>query len=152
MDLYFAYGSNMNFKQMAFRCPGAKLCGKAYLPGWSYFINENGYAGIEQRAGAKVLGGLWHLHSKHWVELDRYEDIDQGFYEKVRIPVVTEKNTVVKELEVWVYLSCNYEYGIPSAEYHKIVIEGARDLQLSLDYIQTLEKWADGQNLNRNKG
>jgi gamma-glutamylcyclotransferase (GGCT)/AIG2-like uncharacterized protein YtfP len=151
MDLYFAYGSNMNFKQMALRCPGAKLGGKAYLPGWSYFINENGYAGIEQRAGAKVLGGLWHLKPKNWEELDRYEDIDQGFYEKVRIAVISENNSALQELEVWVYLSCNYKYGTPSAEYHEIVMEGARDLELSTDYVKTLEKWADGNNLNRNK-
>jgi hypothetical protein len=31
-------------------------------------------------------------------------------------------------------------------------MEGARDLQLSPDYVKTLEKWAEGHNLNRNKG
>ena len=51
MDLYFAYGSNMNIEQMKLRCPGASLKGQGYILNWRYFINGNGYAGIEQRKG-----------------------------------------------------------------------------------------------------
>ena len=50
-DPYFAYGSNMNLAQMASRCPGAKLGEQVYLPDWRYFINGNGYAGIEEFSG-----------------------------------------------------------------------------------------------------
>ncbi len=63
--LYFAYGSNMNLDQMAMRCPGAELGPVARLHGWKYFINGDGYAGIEQAENAEVLGCLWALQEKH---------------------------------------------------------------------------------------
>ena len=33
-QLYFAYGSNINLEQMAWRCPGAEVFGPAVLEGY----------------------------------------------------------------------------------------------------------------------
>ncbi|KAI1413174.1 hypothetical protein F5Y13DRAFT_161727 [Hypoxylon sp. FL1857] len=46
--LYFAYGSNLSPTQMQVRCPSSPPVGLAYLPGWTWLINERGYANIVQ--------------------------------------------------------------------------------------------------------
>ncbi|KAI2604021.1 uncharacterized protein GGS25DRAFT_506560 [Hypoxylon fragiforme] len=43
---YFAYGSNLSSTQMRARCPSAEAVGLAFLPSWSWLINERGYANI----------------------------------------------------------------------------------------------------------
>ena len=40
--LYFAYGSNMNRNQMAFRCPDAEVAGSVRLEGYRLAFRENG--------------------------------------------------------------------------------------------------------------
>ncbi|KAI1209258.1 uncharacterized protein F4807DRAFT_101971 [Annulohypoxylon truncatum] len=46
--LYFAYGSNLSLTQMQHRCPNSQPIGLAHLPGWTWLINERGYANIVQ--------------------------------------------------------------------------------------------------------
>jgi len=139
---YFAYGSNMNLEQMARRCPGAQLGSRAKLSDWRYFINGNGYAGIEEFPGSEVWGCLWSLNSRHWEALDEYEGVDGGYYEKKILKV--ERDSGNEEIDAWVYLSNDYDYGIPSSEYQAIVIRGAKDVNLSKSYIPVLEDWAHG--------
>ena len=141
-DLYFAYGSNMNLAQMARRCPGAQLGIQAELPGWRYFINGNGYAGIEKFSGGLVRGSLWSLLPQHWEALDQYEGVAGGYYEKKKMDVLSSRNG--KQLPVWVYLSNDYNYGTPSSSYQEIVVQGARDVNLPESYLPVLEAWADG--------
>ena len=144
MDLYFAYGSNMNIEQMKRRCPGASLKEQGYILNWRYFINGNGYAGIERWEGSIVFGGIWELQDFHWVSLDQYEAVDQGFYQKVKVKVSAGDLVRSKEVDASLYLSNNYEYGKPSSAYQKIVMQGGHDLKLKKDYLQFLEKWGEG--------
>ena len=55
--LYIAYGSNMNIKQMEYRCPDAKIIGKTYLENWE--LTMPFYANIEMEKGKKtpIAGG-----------------------------------------------------------------------------------------------
>jgi gamma-glutamylcyclotransferase len=47
--LYFAYGSNLWLNQMSTRCPSAQYLGVARLDGYTWMINERGYANIVER-------------------------------------------------------------------------------------------------------
>ena len=138
--LYFAYGSNMNFNQMKNRCPGSIFIRQARINNWSYFINGNGYAGIEEKMGSYTLGCIWALNHEHIKSLDRYEGVAEGCYN--RIELKTFFGTHEKEEKALVYLSNNREYGLPSAHYQKEVIEGARNVGLPDYYIQSLEEWS----------
>lgn len=44
--MYFAYGSNLSPEQMKNRCPSSPPVGLAYLSGWTWLINQRGYANI----------------------------------------------------------------------------------------------------------
>ena len=91
-SLYFAYGSNMNFAQMHYRCEGAIYIGRARLDDWSYFINSNGYAGIEISSGSQVFGCLWLLEQNHLKVLDKYEAVEEGFYTRIEVLVFDEQS------------------------------------------------------------
>jgi hypothetical protein len=57
--LYVAYGSNLNLKQMACRCPTAKVAGTAVMRNWRLVFN--GVATIERYYGGKVPVLVWEL-------------------------------------------------------------------------------------------
>ena len=50
---YFAYGSNLNFEQMAYRCPEATAVGTARLDGYELAFRR-GYLTILPKEGATV--------------------------------------------------------------------------------------------------
>ena len=82
---YFAYGSNMNLKQMSLRCPGAVIMGQAEAKGWG--LRERQYADIEMSPKENVLGVLWRISATHLYHLDLYEGVAQGFYYKINLLV-----------------------------------------------------------------
>ena len=87
--MYFAYGSNMNLDQMAYRCPAAEAVCTAKLEGYELFFAGrpgNGIAGIRPKQGGAVEGVLWKLTQACEKSLDHYE----GFpvlYGNVPFPV-----------------------------------------------------------------
>jgi gamma-glutamylcyclotransferase (GGCT)/AIG2-like uncharacterized protein YtfP len=138
--LYFAYGSNMNFKQMETRCPGAIFVCQARVNNWSYFINGNGYAGIEENLNSYTLGCVWKLGDNHLKSLDEYEAVKEGYYDRTTIQASLVPTGVKNETIV--YLSNNRKYGKPARHYQKEVLEGARQVGLPENYIQMLLKWS----------
>lgn len=86
--LYFAYGSNMNTNQMAFRCPEAQVIDTVRLENYRLVFRSNGggkgVATILPEQGSFVDGVLWRISPKDEQSLDRYE----GF------PVLYGKETV----------------------------------------------------------
>lgn len=65
--LYIAYGSNLNLKQMKYRCPTAKLVGKGVVE--NYELQFKGmphcsYATIAPCIGKSVPVALWELQPR----------------------------------------------------------------------------------------
>ena len=75
--LYFAYGSNMNLNQMAFRCPDAEVVDTVRLEGYrlAFCMNGggNGVATILPEEGSYVDGVLWRISERDERHLDHYE-------------------------------------------------------------------------------
>ena len=92
--LYFAYGSNLAFRQMATRCPGSTYVGRAVLPDYRWQINERGYANILPAPGSSVHGLVFELGndplstSSDEARLDRSEGVGSGAYIKEMCAVV----------------------------------------------------------------
>ncbi|KAF3231222.1 hypothetical protein TWF192_003665 [Orbilia oligospora] len=77
--LYFAYGSNLSFEQMARRCPQSRYVGRARLHGYQFQINERGFANVVERLGLFVEGLCYRLHSEDEVRLDRAEGVPTAY-------------------------------------------------------------------------
>ncbi len=115
--LYFAYGSNLNKSQMAFRSPTAKALGSAYFVGWQLVFR--GVADIERGDDDSLLPvGIWSIEEADEAALDRYEGVSSGLYRKVEI------NGMLT------YRMNRYSYARPPAEYFNTILNGYRDFGL----------------------
>lgn len=85
MSLYIAYGSNLNLKQMAYRCPGAKIICKGRIKNYAlvYRGSKTGaYATIIPQTGKVVPVVVWEINAEHERRLDAYEGYPTFYYKK----------------------------------------------------------------------
>ena len=71
MKYYIAYGSNLSVRQMAARCPEARVAGKAVLPDWKLVFRL--HATIEPEKGSMVPVLIWEISDRDERHLDAYE-------------------------------------------------------------------------------
>ena len=76
----FSYGSNLNFEQMAYRCPEATVVGTAKLDGYELAFRR-GYLTILPKEGTSVEGQIWSITDHDESQLDCYEGYPT-FYDK----------------------------------------------------------------------
>jgi len=148
LPLYFAYGSNLNPVQMAARCPGHLVLGRASLPGYSLRFRGYGrdWAGavgtVEPAPGQVVHGVLFELTPEHYATLDEYEGYDgpgaaSNLYDRVGIEVVRADGSHVSALT---YVIRPLAEGLPSRAYRDAIVAGLRHHGLPNDYVQALER------------
>ena len=136
--LYIAYGSNLNLKQMEYRCRTAKVYGKGILKGYRLLFKGspgNAYLTIEA-AGNQVPVVIWEIKPDDEKELDRYEGYP-NFYEKEEIKVELETGERVTAM---VYIMTDkikdrIELNLPSKSYFEAVKEGYESFGFDLKYL-----------------
>lgn len=145
--LYFAYGSNMNENQMAFRCPDAQVVGTVRLEGYRLTFAGNGggrgVATILPEKGSYVDGVLWRISARDEQYLDRYEEFPL-LYGKETVSVRASDG---KQIPVMAY-TMNAPYrntpALPSWEYLNGIITGCWQHQIDswpvLEAIQILRE------------
>ncbi len=127
---YFAYGSNLNRKQMQERCPDSKPLFTAVLPnyklvfvGWSRKW-RGGVASIKSFRGERVRGALYEVSEPCLQRLDRYE----GDYKRFKVTVVGEDKELIEAIT---YIKAGQlEETPPSKEYLAVIQQGLRDWRL----------------------
>ena len=73
--LYFAYGSNLNHKQMKKRCKDSRFIKKIILKNYVLtFRSKYGAADIEKKNGKNVYGALYNISKSDERRLDIYEE------------------------------------------------------------------------------
>lgn len=138
--LYFAYGSNMNLNQMAFRCPDAQVVDTIRLEGYRLAFRENGggagVATILPEEGSHVDGVLWRISERDEQHLDHYE----GFpflYGKEPV-TVTEQDGVRREVMAYTMNSPYKDVpALPSQPYLSGILHGCR--QNGIEIASVLE-------------
>ena len=90
--------------------------------------------------GAVVHGVLWELTPADEAELDRYEAVAEGLYEKATLPVNAPGGS---RADVLVYLATDSTPGRPLAGFMERVVAAARAHQLPDDYVRELAGWLD---------
>lgn len=131
---YIAYGSNLNTRQMAFRCPEAEMVGTGVLNGYELQFRgrtNSAYATVKEQENGKVPVLLWKLSASDEARLDQYE----GY------PFHYGKRTASVEIEGEVYQAMLYEMqpgfkqNLPSAEYYRTILEGYENLHLPVSVL-----------------
>lgn len=142
--LYFAYGSNLNLRQMRRRCPGHRVVGPAVAEGWRLVFprpceswDGAGVAGIERADGRRVEGALYEVTAADEAALDRYEGIVDGEYTKRELTVTLPGGSVQVAMT---YFATPVDPGHfpPSRRYLETILEGARDHRLSDEWVALL--------------
>ena len=127
---YFAYGSNLNRKQMLERCPDNKPKFIATLHhyklvfvGWSRQW-RGGVASIRPFRGERVLGAIYEVSDRDLRRLDSYEGYP-GNANRLNVTVFTENG---EPIEAITYIKARQpEETPPSPEYLSIIQQGCRD-------------------------
>ena len=130
---YFAYGSNLNRKQMLERCPDSQPMFVATLHnyklvfvGWSRQW-RGGVASIKPFRGERVLGAIYEVSDRDLRRLDSYEGYP-GNYTRFNITVFDEDGEPIKAIT---YIkSGQLEETQPSTEYLSLIQQGCRDWRI----------------------
>ena len=131
---YFAYGSNMNLDQMAYRCPAASVVENVRLEGYRLTFcgrgKGSGVATILPEEGSQVEGVLWKITPECEKSLDFYEGYPHLYGKE---PVFVQGKDGVKR-EVMAY-TMNAPYkdqpAIPSDLYFMGIVEGCHQNRIS---------------------
>lgn len=135
MKLYVAYGSNLDKKQMKYRCPLARPVQSGYLDNWQliYRGSKTGaYASIRYKKGCRVPVGIWEITAHDEKFLDMYEGYP-SFYQKKNICVHLEDGSRVKAM-VYIMRS-DAAPGVPSKQYMRTILRGYADFHLDENYL-----------------
>lgn len=120
------------------RCPGARVEGRASLPGYRFVIMRSGFASVAPALGSCVQGLLWRVTPRDMAALNAYENVDGGLYRAVTMAVVMHR----RHRTALVYIGCDRAWGRPRPGYLDIVIEAARDAGFPPRYLRGLTRWA----------
>ncbi|MBA7698586.1 hypothetical protein ES703_107264 [subsurface metagenome] len=127
---YFAYGSNLNQRQMLERCPDSEPKFIATLPnyklvfvGWSRQW-RGGVASIRPFRGERVPGAIYEVSDRNLRRLDSYEGYPRS-YTRLNVTVFEEGGEPIKAIT---YIkSGQSDEAQPSKEYLALIQQGYRD-------------------------
>lgn len=134
-NLYFAYGSNLDLKQMAQRCPDAEIVGPVRLENYELRFCGSGFATVAPRKGSVVYGLVWKLTPNCEQSLDRYEGYPRHYTKET----VTVKDAAGAELPVMVYIMAEpycRQPALPSPYYYRVIQRGFEANGLPVESLQ----------------
>lgn len=132
--IYGAYGSNLDLKQMAWRCPGGQRLITGYVNDYRLTFRRGGYANIEPSKGDRVPVLLWEISQDNEKALDRYEGFPH-FYIKVELPVETCQGA----MKAMFYIMADQyttQSEKPTIRYYSTLYRGYVDNCLPLKYLK----------------
>ncbi len=127
---YFAYGADINKKQMLPRCPRCRPRCSAVLPnyqlvftGWSRQW-RGGMATIRRASGGKVPGAVYEVSEQDMKIIDGYEGYP-GTASRLNVTVYNEDDEAI---QAFTYIKTgNLEETAPSREYLAVIQQGYRE-------------------------
>lgn len=126
LQVYFAFGSNVDPRQMVDRCPSAVPMAAATLDGWRLEFAgwSRGWGGavanIDLDPKASCPGVVWVMSAADLKTLDRFEGHPFSYR---RQPVTVDMNG--RKVEAWTYImDYVWQVGFPSASYIERITYG----------------------------
>ena len=129
--LYFAFGSNLNQKQMKKRCKDSKYIGCYSLKNYklvfrNYFLG-GGVADFQKDKNSTVLGAIYKISKKDEKELDVYEDYPKTYIKKYF--------KILGKKVMFYYMPKKTMHVPPSKRYLNLIIQGYKDCGYKNNYI-----------------
>lgn len=106
MKLYIAYGSNLNLRQMSYRCAGAKVLYTGIVKNYAlvYRGSKTGaYATLIHKKGEYTPVAVWMINEEHEQNLDIYEGYP-NFYYKKQLWVALDDGRNVRAMAYTIYI------------------------------------------------
>ncbi len=127
---YFAYGSNLNKKQMASRTPFATSLGSFYIENWRLVFR--GVADIEPHEGGLLPVGMWQITKPDEDALDVYEGYPRLYRKEDILGMMTYRMNSDRVMP-------------PSEMYFDTILTGYRDFGLDEEPLWKAldESWKD---------
>lgn len=132
MKYYLAYGSNLNARQMTFRCPGARAVGTAILKNYQLLFRGSktgSYLTIEYKKGAVTPVAVWAVGPENEKALDIYEGFPTFYYKKtLRGFKFTDLNGRPERVDAFLYIMHeDRPLGLPTQYYVDVCLDGYDD-------------------------
>lgn len=138
---YFAYGSNLNWRQMQRRCPSSKFVTIAKLPDYEFGITRHsrlrdcGTANVFPVNGREVWGAVYEVSDADLIIMDGFED---GYRREILSVYVPDNSS--QPLRALVYIAeIESDVPPPNPEYKRLILEGAHHWNIPSSYIVMLE-------------
>jgi len=152
--LYFAYGSNMDLRQMRERCPSVRFLAVAKLPGHRLDFTRRsntrqcGVADVVADDGGEVWGVVYDVAETDLGRLDDSEGYRPG-REAHFNSYIRDQRHVLRDgdekspLLVWTYVANREpDRPLPNVAYKALIVDGAVFWHLPPDYIEKLRRIA----------
>ena len=137
-QFYVAYGSNLNKRQMKYRCPNAVPVCAGVLKDYELLFKGSktgAYATVEPKEGSSVPVGLWEIDLRDERNLDRYEGYPTFYYKKY---VVVNTDDGPRSAMVYI-MHEDRPIGQPSELYNEVCLEGYDDFGLNkMEYVEAV--------------
>ena len=140
MELYAAYGGNMDPALMAERCPHSPQQGTGWLEGWRLTFGgedigwEGPLATVVEDVAKRVFVVLYEISHLDERSLDRWDGVTLGYFRKTRVRV----ETLDGDAPAWLYVLNAYEGGLPSERYLGMLADAAEKAGAPADYVDDL--------------
>ncbi|MDX6393081.1 MAG: hypothetical protein QOJ73_4144 [Streptosporangiaceae bacterium] len=140
MELYAAYGGNMDPALMAERCPHSPQQGTGWLEGWRLTFGgedigwEGPLATVVEDVAERVFVVLYEISHLDERSLDRWDGVTLGYFRKTRVRV----ETLDGDAPAWLYVLNAYEGGLPSERYLAMLADAAEKAGAPADYVDDL--------------
>jgi gamma-glutamylcyclotransferase (GGCT)/AIG2-like uncharacterized protein YtfP len=145
---YFAYGSNMNWLQMQRRCPSSRFVCVGRLVNYQFGIARHsrlrdcGTANVIPAPGKEVWGIVYDVDDGDLMLLDSFED----GYRRETLEVYAAR---ARRFAALVYVAeLERNVPLPTAEYKRLIVEGAKHWSIPAVYLAMLEAIEIAQELD----
>ena len=130
--LYFAYGSNLNRRQIKRRCPGSKVYDEGVLEGYTLIFRRQGVADVVPCVGGKVFGGLYTLTPQDIDSLDCREGVPH-VYQRGPCEVKVREEIVPA---FFYYMNPEFLVKKPCRSYYEKIVDGYEKWGIELRYLE----------------
>ena len=129
--LYFAFGSNLNRKQIKRRCKNSRFISRHILKNYQLvFRSKYGAADIQRKKGSSVLGAIYDISKADEKKLDVYEEFPKVYVKKYF--------KILGKKVMFYYMSNKTKQTEPSRRYLSSIIQGYKDCGYKNSHVLVL--------------